>query len=135
LDNAIKHDKIIQFLSGKDSSAKDLWLTVKTLIRKHQCPDACLIFDDTLIEKAHMDENDLISWHWDHCQQRNVKGINLLTAFYVSSQDPQDPPLIIPISYLVLLKTVLLCEVKTRKVKRQSPLTKNEMMCSSHNLI
>jgi len=37
-----------------------------------------LIFDDTIIEKAFTDENDLISWHWDHSKHRSMKGINLL---------------------------------------------------------
>lgn len=128
LDDAVKHDKITQFLSGQDFSSKDLWWKVKPLVRPYQSPDACLIFDDTLIEKAYMDENELICWHWDHCRKVNVKGVNLLTAFYVSSLARQDEPLRIPISYLLVLKTLLFCDIKTRKVKRQSPLTKNEMM-------
>lgn len=128
LDGAIKHDKITQFLSGQEYSSKDLWLKVKPLVRTHESAEACLIFDDTLIEKAYMDENDLICWHWDHCQKRNVKGINLLTAFYVSSQQAQAEPIRIPISYWLVLKTILFCDMKTRKVKRQSPITKNEMM-------
>jgi hypothetical protein len=128
LDGAIKHDKITQFLSGQAFSSKDLWLKVKSLVRTHQSPEACLLFDDTLIEKAYMDENELICWHWDHCEKRNVKGINLLTAFYVSASEPQTEPLRIPIAYQLVLKTILFCELATRKVKRQSPLTKNEMM-------
>jgi hypothetical protein len=128
LDDAIKHDKITQFLSGQAYSSKDLWLKVKPLVRTHESPDACLIFDDTLIEKAYMDENELICWHWDHCRKSNVKGINLLTAFYVSSPDAQAEPIRIPISSLLVLKTLLFCHIKTRKVKRQSPVTKNEMM-------
>jgi hypothetical protein len=128
LDGAIKHDKITQFLSGQAFSSKDLWLKVKPLVRTHQSLEACLLFDDTLIEKAYMDENELICWHWDHCEKRNVKGINLLTAFYVSASETPSEPLRIPIAYQLVLKTVLFCELATRKVKRQSPLTKNQMM-------
>jgi hypothetical protein len=128
LDGTIKHDKITQFLSGQAFSSKDLWLKVKPLVRTHQSPEACLLFDGTLIEKAYMDENELICWHWDHCEKRNVKGINLLTAFYVSASEPQCQPLRIPIAYQLVLKTILFCELASRKVKRQSPLTKNEMM-------
>jgi hypothetical protein len=101
---------------------------VKPLVRKHQSQEACLIFDDTLIEKAHMDENELICWHWDHGKQVNVKGVNLLTAFYVSSQHAQAEPIRIPVSYLLVLKTLLFCDIRTRKVRHQSPVTKNEMM-------
>lgn len=128
LDGAIKHDKITQFLSGNTFSSKDLWLQVKPLVRRHESAEACLVFDDVLIEKAYMDENELICWHWDHAERRSVKGINLLTAFYVSSQSAQVEPLRIPIAYELVLKTILFCELSTRKVKRQSPLTKNEMM-------
>jgi hypothetical protein len=128
LDGAIKHDKITQFLSGNTFSSKDLWLKVKPLVRTHESAKACLVFDDVLIEKAYMDENELICWHWDHAEKRNVKGINLLTAFYVSAQQAQAEPLRIPIAYELVLKTVLFCELSTRKVKRQSRLTKNEMM-------
>ena len=38
------------------------------------------IFDDTLQEKPHSKENDLICWHYDHTVGRSVKGINLLIA-------------------------------------------------------
>lgn len=54
--------------------------------------------------------------------------MNLLTGFYVSSRDPAAEPLRIPISYLLILKTVLSCDLKTRKIKRQRLLTKNQMM-------
>ena len=63
VDNEIKHDSVTRLLSNSDFSSKTLWQTVKPLVRKHQAEDACLIFDDFIIEKAHTDENDLICWH------------------------------------------------------------------------
>ena len=44
--------------------------------------DGVLIFDDTVEEKAWMDENDLICQHYDHCAGRNIKGINMLNCLY-----------------------------------------------------
>lgn len=128
LDGAITHDNVTRFLSGNTFTSKTLWLKVKPLVREHQSEEGCLVFDDTIAEKAHMDENELICWHFDHSLQRNVKGVNLLTAFYVSSRDPAGEPLRIPVSYLLILKTVLCCDLKTRRIKRQCPLTKNQMM-------
>jgi len=128
LEGAIRHDSVTRLLSGNSFSSRDLWLQVKPLVRAHESEDACLVFDDTIAEKAHMDENDLICWHYDHSLQRNVKGVNLLTGFYVSSRDPAAEPLRIPVSYMLILKTVLSCDLKTRKIKRQCLLTKNQMM-------
>jgi hypothetical protein len=34
-----------------------------------------------------MDENEIICWHYDHSKGRNVKGMNILTAFYPSENE------------------------------------------------
>jgi hypothetical protein len=128
LDGAIGHDQVTRFLSGQPLSSRELWLQVKPLVRAHESEEGCLVFDDTIAEKAHMDENDLVCWHFDHSKQRNVKGVNLLTGFYVSSAKEGAEPLRIPISYMLILKTVLCCDLRTRKIKRQCLLTKNQMM-------
>jgi hypothetical protein len=47
-------------------------------VREIETGEGVLIFDDTLQEKPHSKENDLICWHYDHCVNRSVKGINLL---------------------------------------------------------
>ena len=47
------------------------------MIRDIEQDDGVLIFDDTIQEKPYTDENDLICWHYDHSQNRTVKGINL----------------------------------------------------------
>lgn len=68
LDGEISHDKVTRFLSERRYTGKDLWLRVKPVIRQ--------------IEKAWTDESDLICWHFDHCNGRTVKEINLLNALY-----------------------------------------------------
>lgn len=40
----------------------------------------CLIFDDTIQEKAWTDENEIMCWHYDHSKGRVIKGINLPNA-------------------------------------------------------
>ena len=41
-----------------------------------------LIVDDSILEKAHTDANELTCTHWDHCGQRFVRGLNFATLFY-----------------------------------------------------
>ncbi len=81
LDNAISHDSVTRFLSNAGYDSKSLWRSVKPLVRAHESESACLVFDDCVIEKQYTDENPLICRRWDHSRQRNVKGINLLSAF------------------------------------------------------
>ena len=80
----ISHDQVTRFLSQQELSDKDLWKIVKPQVRKVQSPDAVLLLDDTVEEKPYTDESELISWHFDHAQNRSVKGINLLSALYLS---------------------------------------------------
>ncbi|GHU52732.1 hypothetical protein FACS1894200_13290 [Spirochaetia bacterium] len=77
----ISHDKVTRFLSNEEFDRKRLWLEVKKTVRKFENGAACLTIDDTIIEKAYMDENDIVCWHWDHSKGRAVKGINLISVF------------------------------------------------------
>ena len=61
-------------------------------------------------------------WHFDHCKGRSVKGINLLNALYYSGE------VSIPVAFEVVRKPHPFSDVKTRKLKRASEVTKNELM-------
>jgi hypothetical protein len=113
---------------GAEYTSRDLWQEVKSLVREYESEEACLIFDDTIVSKAYTDENDLICWHWDHSKGCNEKGINLLTAFYHTQLPSASEALRVPVIFECVKKTVRFCEVQTRKEKRQSTVTKNEMM-------
>lgn len=128
LDGAIKHDTITRLLTRSDFTAKDLWLAVKPLVRTHQHTDGYLIFDDCIIEKEYTDENELICWHWDHSKGRNVKGVNLLSAFYYTQKDEKTDSLRLPVAIETIKKTILFSDLKTKKVKRISAVAKNELM-------
>ena len=128
LEGSVSHDQITRMLSGHVYCSKDLWYEVKSLVREYESDDACLIFDDTIVHKPYTDENELISWHWDHSKGCKVKGINLLTAFYHTETPTSSEVLRIPVSFECVKKTFVFSEIKTRKLKRQSPITKNEMM-------
>jgi hypothetical protein len=125
VDNKVSHDQVTRMLTNGDYTSKNLWLNVKSLVRQHETEDACLIFDDSILHKPHTDENDIVCWHYDHTQSRNVKGINLLTAFYHTQS--QDMPLRVPIGFEIISK-LKCCDLKTKKEQRKSSVTKNELM-------
>ena len=79
LEGALSHDQITRFLSQQRFDSKTLWQLVKPMVRAIEDDDV-LIFDDTIQEEPYTDENELISWHFDHSKNRTVKGINLLNC-------------------------------------------------------
>jgi hypothetical protein len=131
LNGKLSHDRITRMLAGDLKSSKDLWLNVKPLVRKYENDNACFIFDDTIIEKEYTDENELICKHWDHSKGRYVNGINLLSAFYHTDGLESDLPLRVPIAYECITKPILYSDLATKKVKRKSAVTKNELSACS----
>ncbi len=115
-------------MARADFTSKDLWLAVKPLVRTHQKDDSYLAFDDYIIEKPYTDENELVSWHWNHSKGRTVKGINLLSAFYYTQKDDTSQTLCVPVAIEIIKKTITFSKLKIKKVKRTSDLTKNELL-------
>jgi uncharacterized protein YyaL (SSP411 family) len=98
----------------------------KKLVRHYESEEGCLIFDDTTVEKAYTDENGIVCRYYDHGKGRNVKGINILTAFYMSENEYGK--LQTPIDYQIISKTKTKKDEKSGKERRASGKTKNEMM-------
>jgi hypothetical protein len=127
LDDGYSHDQISRFLAQGKFSSKDFWKMVKGLIRKVENDNAVLIVDDTLEEKPHSTENDIICWHWDHSKEAHVKGINLLNFLY-STQTSPGSTINLPVAFDIIEKTEKYLDPKTKLVKRRSPFTKNELV-------
>lgn len=121
LEGELSHDQLTRYLSGTDHGCAQLWHKVKPLVRKHADAAAVLIIDDTVQAKPHMDENELICWHYDHCANRSVKGVNQLSCLYDA------PQISVPVSYALVSKPVLVTDPKTGKAKRTSLVTKQEL--------
>ena len=119
VDGEVSHDQVTRFLASSLKTSADLWRIVKPMIRQLESPQGVLIFDDSIEEKPYTDENDLICWHWDHSQERYVKGINFLTAFYATEQVG------LPVAFDLVTKTEAYVDTKSGKPKRRSQLTKN----------
>lgn len=121
LNGAISHDRVQRFLSQEPRTGKDLWLTVKPYVRQVQAEDGVIIVDDSISEKPHTDENEIICWHYDHTKGYSVKGINFITALYHVGE------VSLPVNYHLVQKTEFYIDKKTGKEKRRSSVTKNEI--------
>ena len=107
VDGDMSHDHMTRFLSEREYTSKDLWRQVKPVVREIERDDGVLIFDDTIQEKQWTDENDIMCWHFDHCQGRSVRGINLLNALCHSGEAS------IPVAFEVIRKPVQFCDLST----------------------
>ena len=122
VDGDVSHDQVTRFLSAQEYTSKDLWQQVKPTVRSIERDDGVLIFDDTIQEKAWSDESELMCWHFDHCSGRTVRGINLLNALYYCNGTS------IPVAFELVKKPIQYSDLATKKLKRKSEKTKNEMM-------
>lgn len=122
VEGQVSHDQVTRFLSQEAYTSKDLWLQVKPTVREIEREEGVLIFDDTIQEKPYTDENEVMCWHYDHSKGRTVQGFNLLNCLYHVDE------VSIPVAFELIKKPVEYCDVKTRKRKRTSLVTKNELM-------
>ena len=120
LGGTISHDRIQRFLSKQDFTAGDLWQLVKPHVRAIQQAEGVLIVDDSIAEKPYTDENDIVCWHYDHAQDRQVKGINFLSALYHVQE------ISLPVGFRLVAKTEYYVDKKSGKTKRRSPVSKND---------
>jgi hypothetical protein len=125
----VSHDKVSRFLSEKDMDSRTLWRLVKPLVHgldkeadqeEEEDEEGVLIVDDTIEEKPYTDESELVCWHYDHSQGRNVKGINLLSALYRVGEAS------VPVAFELVKKTEWVFNEKKERWQRKSLKTKNE---------
>ncbi len=81
-----------------------------------------MIFADTVQEKTYTDENKEMCWHFDHSKGRAVQGLNLLNCLY-RVEDTS-----ISVAFEMIKKPIVYSDLKTRKDKRASLVTKNEVV-------
>lgn len=121
LKDEISHDQVQRSLADEEPTSADLWRTAKPHVRKIESAEGVMIVDDSIAEKPYPDENDIICWHYDHSQQRTVKGINFVTCLY------HDHGVSLPVGFELVRKTERYIDPKDGKEKRRSNKTKNEM--------
>jgi DDE superfamily endonuclease len=140
LNKSYSHDSITRMLAQPELDQKTYWQSVKGSIRQLELPNGVLAVDDTIEEKPYSDENELISWHFDHTKGYSVKGINILTFTYVNNQLPLTAKL--PVAYELVRKDGF--QTKTikkdgkfeQKTTRCATVSKNELLCQRlHTLV
>lgn len=120
LNGEVSHDQVTRFLSSEPKRSADLWRIAKPLVRSIESHDGVIVIDDTIEEKQFTDENELICWHFDHSKGRNVKGINFLSALYVTEQGA------LPVAFDLVTKMEAFVDEKTGNLRRKSSVSKNE---------
>lgn len=120
LEGQVSHDQVTRFLAGEPKNSAALWRIAKRFVRQVERDDGVIVIDDSIEEKPYTDENELVCWHWGHSKGRNVKGINFLSALYVTDQAA------LPVAFDLVTKTESYADKKTGKQKRKSSISKNE---------
>lgn len=120
LDGAISHDRIQRFLASPSKGGADFWQIVKPYVRQIQAADGVMIVDDSISEKPHTDENEIVCWHYDHTSGQTLKGITFITALYHVNGES------LPVNYHRVSKLEVYLDPKTSKQKRRATVAKNE---------
>lgn len=122
VDGAISHDQVSRFLNKNELGSKELWQYVKSSVHEHHTvTGGVLLLDDSIEEKPYTDENEVNCWHYSHAKGEVLKGINILSCM-IRYDDFS-----VPVGYEVIKKDIVFCDVKTKKERRKSAATKNEL--------
>jgi hypothetical protein len=76
------HDSINRYLMEDDVSPGAVWPTVRDAIRRSE--NACLIFDDTVLDKRHSFKIELVRRQYSGNEHGVVKGIGVVNCLYVN---------------------------------------------------
>jgi hypothetical protein len=76
------HDAINRYLMEDDVSPQDVWRSVGHLVRRSG--NACLIFDDTVLDKRHSFTIELVRSQYSGNEHGVVKGIGVVNCLYVN---------------------------------------------------
>ena len=120
LGGSVSHDQIQRLLSREQFGSAELWQVVKPYVRQIERADGVIIIDDSIAEKPYTDENEIVCWHYDHSQDRSVKGINFMTSLYHAAGYN------LPVGFRIVAKTEYYVDKKDGKQKRRSPVSKND---------
>ena len=132
LNDAYSHDSITRMLSQPILDQKIYWQSIKKSVRQIEKADGVIGIDDTFSEKPHSEENQLISWYFDHTQGRTIKAINILTFTYANPDF--DLPVKLPIAFELVRKDSLKSKTTNKKGKIETKVTpcasisKNELV-------
>ena len=85
VEGEISHDKVTRFLSTEDFGSSELGKLTKRKVREIESAEGVIIINDTIEEKPSTDENEIVSWHYDHSKGISIKGINIISTLYYNN--------------------------------------------------
>jgi hypothetical protein len=85
-EGKIGHDQFSRLLSSGYFNEQYLWTKAKPVCEEIRSDDSVFIIDESVEAKPYTDESELISWHFDHCLGRAIKGVSFLTGLYYSNE-------------------------------------------------
>lgn len=133
LNDTYSHDSITRMLAQPELGQQQFWKQVKKVVRQVESDSGVLSVDDSIEEKPHSSENALISWHYDHSQGRNVKGINIVTFTYVRDLEAS-PRLKLPLAWELVNKDKVVEKTENKDGKfitrqiRQASVSKMQLV-------
>lgn len=139
LNKAYSHDSFTRMLAQSELDAKTYWKSIKPSLRQLESSNGIISVDDTIENKPHSEENELISWHWDHTKGRSVKGINILTFTYTNPD--LETPVKLPIAFELVRKDSIQTKIVKKegkieeKTSRCASISKNELLCHRLNAL
>ena len=103
-------------LRDEKLDSKYLWQQSKVYVQELSSSNnlKVLVLDDSIEEKQWTDENDLISWHFDHSKQRALKGVNFISSLIVIED------VVLPVGVDFVKKDIKFIDAKTGRQKRKS---------------
>ena len=121
VDNQYSHDQISRMLYTQGINDKTLYMQGKRMMKAIDAKGKkALILDDSVLGKPHSKVNGLVSYHYDHSEQRCIKGINFISALWADEQCS------IPLSMQVVVKDLVWDNTKEEHVWK-STRTKNDI--------
>ncbi|MFM8330155.1 MAG: transposase, partial [Candidatus Methylumidiphilus sp.] len=76
------HGAINRYLADDDVSPSSVWQSIGHLVRRSG--SACLIFDDTVLDKRYSFKMELVRPHYSGNEHGVVKGIGVVNCLYVN---------------------------------------------------
>jgi hypothetical protein len=118
MNNEISHDQMTRCLSKREYTSSDLWIEAKPLCKAIEAEDGILALDDTVEEKPYTDKNLIVEHYWSSKDNRHVKGINIVSALYVSDKGS------VPVGFEIVRKDTEVIDKKTGKKKKKASISK-----------
>ena len=79
---AFSHDAINRYLMADDVTPLSVWQSIGHLVRRSG--NACLVFDDTVLDKRHSSKMELVRSQYSGNEHGIVKGIGVVNCLYVN---------------------------------------------------